>query len=135
MDTLTVCSPGFRCDGGASGAGGGGAQGGDQGAVQYGGDDATEYFGFGGYPGSNSTAELPGSPRAYDYYEWVSDNGSITISYEDGAPGAPLNLAGTVRDRCRCTDLDRAECQRLIADHRLRDRVRQRSGGSVHDVR
>ena len=95
IDTWTVCSEGFRCDGGASGAGGGGAQGGDQGAVQYGGDFATEYFGFGGYPGSNSTAGFAGLTESYDYYEWNSDNGSITISYDDGAPGAPLNLAGT----------------------------------------
>jgi len=96
IDTWTVCSPGFRCDGGASGAGGGGAQGGERGQVQYGGESATEYFGFGGYPGSNSTAGLAGLAESYDHYDWVSDNGSITISYEDGAPGAPLNLTGTV---------------------------------------
>lgn len=59
-NTSLACSPGFNCDGGASGAGGGGAQGGDQGDVQYGGASATEYFGFGGYPGSSSTAGLEG---------------------------------------------------------------------------
>ncbi|MDQ1425594.1 MAG: hypothetical protein QOD72_3092, partial [Acidimicrobiaceae bacterium] len=96
MNTSTVCSQGFRCDGGASGAGGGGAQGGDQGAVQYGGASATEYFGFGGYPGSNSTVGFAGLTNSYDFYPSNGANGSITISYDDGAPGAPLNLAGTV---------------------------------------
>jgi hypothetical protein len=97
MDTYLVCSPGFRCDGGASGAGGGGSQGGEQGAVQYGGDTATEYFGFGGYPGANSTADLPGLTTSYEYYAGNSDDGSISIAYDDGAPGAPTNLAGTAK--------------------------------------
>ena len=38
MNTALACSPGFRCDGGASGAGGGGSQGGEQGDIQYGGE-------------------------------------------------------------------------------------------------
>ena len=87
--------PGFPLDGGASGAGGGGAEGGEQGAVQYGGDYATEYFGFGGYPGANSTAGLTGLTTSYDYYAENSANGTITITYDDGAPSAPINLAGT----------------------------------------
>ncbi|MEA3184322.1 MAG: hypothetical protein QOJ74_799, partial [Ilumatobacteraceae bacterium] len=95
MNTALVCSPGFSCDGGASGAGGGGAQGGEQGLVQYGGATATEYFGFGGYPGANSTASLPGLTTSYDFYAGNSANGSITVAYDDGAPGAPLNLSGT----------------------------------------
>ena len=95
LDTWLVCSPGFRCDGGASGAGGGGAEGGEQGAVQYGGANATEYFGFGGYPGANSTADLPGLTASYDFYDGNSQNGSITVAYDNGAPGAPRNLSGT----------------------------------------
>ncbi len=76
--------------------------GGEHGAVQYGGDYATEYFGFGGYPGANSTAGLAGLTASYDYYADNSADGTITITYDDGAPGAPLNLAGTGRDgRCR----------------------------------
>ena len=95
MNTVSVCSPGFRCDGGASGAGGGGEQGGEQGAVQYGGATATEYFGFGGYPGANATAGFAGLTASYDYYEGNNAHGSIIVAYDDGAPGAPLNLSGT----------------------------------------
>ena len=95
MNTALACSPGFRCDGGASGAGGGGSQGGEQGDIQYGGDSATEYFGFGGFPGSNSTAGMVGLSTFYEYYTGNSGNGSITISYDDGAPGAPRSVSGT----------------------------------------
>lgn len=95
LNTSVACSPGFRCDGGASGAGGGGAQGGERGQVQYGGASATEYFGFGGYPGANSTAGFADLSASYDFYAGNNANGSIVISYDDGAPGAPQNLAGT----------------------------------------
>lgn len=95
LNTALVCSPGFSCDGGASGAGGGGAQGGDQGDVQYGGASATEYFGFGGYPGANSTAGLAGLTTVYEFYAGNSAHGSMTISYNEGTPSKPLNLAGT----------------------------------------
>ena len=81
LNTAAVCSPGYRCDGGASGAGGGGAQGGEQGAVQYGGASATEYFGFGGYPGSNDTEGFPGTTASYSYYAGNGANGSVVISY------------------------------------------------------
>ncbi|MDW3216510.1 MAG: fibronectin type III domain-containing protein [Ilumatobacteraceae bacterium] len=90
-DACTVAS----CDGGASGAGGGGAVGGDRGTIQYGGASATEYFGFGGFPGANATAGLPGLSANYSYYAGNSAHGSLTITYSDGAPSAPLNLAGT----------------------------------------
>jgi titin len=93
-NTSLACSPGFNCDGGASGAGGGGAQGGDQGDVQYGGASATEYFGFGGYPGSSSTAGFEGLGSFYEYYAGNSANGSIVISYEDGTPSAPRSVSG-----------------------------------------
>lgn len=90
-DACTVSS----CDGGGSGAGGGGAIGGERGTIQYGGASATEYFGFGGFPGANSTAGEPGLSASYDYYAGNSANGSLTITYSDGTPSAPLNLAGT----------------------------------------
>jgi titin len=93
-NTSLACSPGFNCDGGASGAGGGGAQGGEQGDVQYGGASATEYFGFGGFPGSSSTAGFEGLGSFYEYYAGNSANGSIVISYEDGTPGAPRSVSG-----------------------------------------
>ena len=89
-DACTVSS----CDGGASGAGGGGAVGGDRGTIQYGGASATEYFGFGGFPGANSTAGLAGLSANYSYYAGNGAPGSITITYSDGAPSAPLNLSG-----------------------------------------
>lgn len=95
LDTFSVCSVGFRCDGGASGAGGGGAQGGERGDVQFGGGSNTEYFGFGGAPGENSTVGFAGLSSSYDYYSTNSQNGSITITYDDGAPSAPLNLSAT----------------------------------------
>jgi hypothetical protein len=69
--------------------------GGERGAVQYGGATATEYFGFGGYPGANSTAGFTGLSASYDYYAANNANGTITVTYDDGAPSAPLNLAGT----------------------------------------
>lgn len=94
-NTASACSPGFNCDGGASGAGGGGAQGGEQGDVQYGGATATEYFGFGGFPGSNDTAGNAGLAALYEYYAGNSAHGSITISYDNGTPGAPRSLSGT----------------------------------------
>ncbi len=90
-DACTVSS----CDGGASGAGGGGVVGGERGTIQYGGATATEYFGFGGFPGSNSTAGLPGLSASYGYYAGNNANGSLTITYSDGTPSAPLNLTGT----------------------------------------
>ena len=49
-----------------------------------------------GTPVPTPMAGLIGLTESYDYYDGNSENGSITISYEDGAPGAPLNLAGTV---------------------------------------
>ncbi|MBS1837377.1 MAG: hypothetical protein JST64_06735, partial [Actinobacteria bacterium] len=98
-NTVEACSPGYRCDGGASGAGGGGAQGGERGDVQYGGASATEYFGFGGYPGSNATAGFAGLSAYNEYYAGNGAAGSVTISYDDGAPGAPRSLTATPADR------------------------------------
>jgi hypothetical protein len=97
MNTADACSAGFRCDGGASGAGGGGAQGGERGAVQYGGATATEYFGFGGYPGSNSTASFSGLTASYEFYAGNGANGSVVFSYESGTPAAPGTVTGTAQ--------------------------------------
>ncbi|MEO8697667.1 MAG: fibronectin type III domain-containing protein, partial [Acidimicrobiales bacterium] len=97
MNTSLACSPGFNCDGGASGAGGGGAQGGEQGTVQYGGAAATEYFGFGGYPGANSTAAFANLTAGYEFYSGNNANGSVIISYDTGTPGAPTSVTGTPR--------------------------------------
>ena len=94
LDTATVCSPGYNCDGGGSGAGGGGAQGGDRGDVQYGGATATEYFGFGGYPGANSTGGVETLSETYEYFAGNNGHGSVVISYESGRPGAPLRVSG-----------------------------------------
>ena len=91
----TTIACGGTCDGGASGAGGGGAQGGDRGDVQYGGATATEWFGFGGAPGANSTAGYAGLAESYSFYSGNRANGSITITYDDGAPGTPINLSTT----------------------------------------
>ena len=98
MNTSEACTPDFRCDGGASGAGGGGAVGGERGEIQYGGASATEYFGFGGYPGSNSTASYSNLSAYYDFYAGNSDDGSVTISYETGTPGAPTNVSAGQRN-------------------------------------
>lgn len=85
---------GVSADGGGSGAGGGGAQGGEQGADQYGGASATEWFGFGGYPGSNSTAGYSGLVDSYQFYSGNSGNGSITITYTVGVPDPPRSVVG-----------------------------------------
>ncbi len=58
------------CDGGGGGAGGGGVVGGAQGDVQFGSGSSDEWYGYGGYPGQNSTGgvewthrQLPVLPR------------------------------------------------------------------------
>lgn len=103
-NTAVAC--GGSCDGGASGAGGGGVQGGDRGDVQYGGASATEWFGFGGAPGSNSTGGFVGLVDSYAYYSNNSANGSVTITYDDGAPGAPRNLSATAQTGSVALDWD-----------------------------
>lgn len=95
INTPEVCSPSHRCDGGASGAGGGGAQGGEHGQVQYGGGNATEYFGFGGYPGANDTAGFTGLSESYEFYEGNNGHGSVVITYEVGTPGSPGEPSAT----------------------------------------
>ncbi|MEO5744867.1 MAG: fibronectin type III domain-containing protein, partial [Terracoccus sp.] len=92
--TPCLTTPGARCDGGGGGAGGGGVQGGEQGDVQFGSGSSNEWYGYGGYPGQNSTGATNGLTGSYSYYPSNSGNGSITISYTTGAPGAPSSVTG-----------------------------------------
>ncbi len=92
--TINSCGAG-RCDGGASGGGGGGAVGGARGAVEFGAGSNTEYFGYGGFPGTSSTGGLAGLSVTYQYYATNNNNGSVTISYVTGSPAAPSSVAGT----------------------------------------
>lgn len=85
---------GHNVDGGGSGAGGGGAQGGERGADQYGGATATEWFGFGGYPGSNSSGGLSGLSESYQYYSGNNASGSITLTYSVGVPDPVRSVVG-----------------------------------------
>lgn len=81
-------------DGGGSGGGGGGAQGGAQGQIEFGAGTSNEWFGYGGSVGQNSTAGHSGLTTSYQYVAANGTNGSITISYETGAPSAPSAVRG-----------------------------------------
>ncbi|MCU1533836.1 MAG: fibronectin type protein, partial [Glaciihabitans sp.] len=98
ISTGAVCTAGIRCDGGASGAGGAGAIGGAPGAVAYGAGTSTEYFGYGGSPGANDASALTSPTAVYQYYAVDGANGSVTISYDQSAPGAPTGVSGAVAD-------------------------------------
>jgi len=90
------------CDGGGGAGGGGGATGGSQGVLEYGAAGVSEWFGHGGYPGANATADYPGLTASYNAYTFASDdnqiNGFVTITYSAGTPGSPTGVAGTVGD-------------------------------------
>ena len=86
---------GEQCDGGGGAGGGGGAQGGSAGLVEFGSGTSDEWFGLGGYPGSNSTGELSGLSAQYSHYSDDNSNGSVVISYSTGAPSAPTSMNGT----------------------------------------
>ncbi len=92
-DVMLVCNN--NCDGGGSGAGGGGAQGGKQGTVEFGTGTYTEWLGYGGFPGSNSTGGLAGLNTNYVFFSGNSGNGSVVISYSTGSADAPLNVIGS----------------------------------------
>ncbi len=100
ITVATVCNnaaaPG--CDGGGSAGGGGGAVGGAQGGIQFGSGTSDEWYGYGGYPGENDTAGLSGLTSSYQYYSNNDANGSVTISYVTGVPGAPTNVTGVAQD-------------------------------------
>ncbi len=91
-----VCTS--SCDGGGSGAGGGGVVGGAQGNVEFGTGTYTEWFGYGGYPGSSDTAGVSGLSSSYQFYAGNNGAGSVTISYAAGAPDVPTGVAGTAGD-------------------------------------
>jgi len=80
------------CDGGGGAGGGGGAVGGDHGDVQFGSGSSNEWYGLGGYPGQNSTGGQPGLTASYVYYSDNNANGSVTVSFFNGLPGAPTNV-------------------------------------------
>ena len=86
------------CDGGGGGAGGGGVVGGAQGDVQFGSGSSDEWYGYGGYPGQNSTGGASGLTASYQYYPDDSADGSVVISYSTGAPGAPTAVSGVAGD-------------------------------------
>lgn len=81
-------------DGGGSGGGGGGAQGGIQGQIEFGAGSSNEWFGYGGSVGQNSTAGRSGLTTSYQYVAANGTHGSITISFETGAPSAPSAVRG-----------------------------------------
>ncbi|MCU1415560.1 MAG: fibronectin type protein [Microbacteriaceae bacterium] len=86
------------CDGGGSGAGGGGVIGGAQGNIEFGTGSYTEWMGYGGYPGQNSTASIDGLGSSYQYYADNNANGSVSITYVTGAPNAPTAVGGSAQD-------------------------------------
>ncbi len=100
ITVATVCNnaPPPGCDGGGSGAGGGGVVGGAQGGIQFGSGSSDEWYGYGGYPGENSTGGIGGLSASYQYYPDDSANGSVVISYSTGAPGAPTAVSGVAGD-------------------------------------
>jgi titin len=96
IDVYAACSvPGSTsCDGGGGAGGGGGAQGGSQGLVEFGSGTSDEWFGLGGYPGENSVGGLSGLSASYSFYADDESNGSVTVSYSTGVPGAPSGVGG-----------------------------------------
>ncbi|MBX9717977.1 MAG: fibronectin type III domain-containing protein, partial [Microbacteriaceae bacterium] len=93
FNVLQICTT--ACDGGGGGGGGGGAQGGAQGGVEFGTGQYTEWLGYGGSPGANSTAGLTGVSATYVYFSGNSGNGSISITYSVGSADSPTNVIGT----------------------------------------
>lgn len=91
----SVPTSGNQLDGGGAGGGGGGASGGAGGHIEYGSGSTMEWFGYGGYPGANSTGGYAMLSGAYQYYSGNSAGGSVTIKYVDGPPAAARNVIGT----------------------------------------
>ena len=99
ITVANVCNAGTgSCDGGGGGAGGGGVVGGAQGDVQFGSGTSNEWYGYGGYPGQNTTGGVGGLSEGYQYYPDDSANGSVVISYTTGAPAAPTAVSGVAGD-------------------------------------
>ena len=96
FNVLQICTT--ACDGGGGGGGGGGARGGAQGGVEFGTGQYTEWLGYGGFPGANSTAGLTSLSASYVYFAGNSGHGSISITYSTGSADAPTNVIGTTGD-------------------------------------
>jgi DNA-binding beta-propeller fold protein YncE/outer membrane protein OmpA-like peptidoglycan-associated protein len=92
ISVFNACVGASSCDGGGGAGGGGGAQGGAQGLVEFGSGQSNEWFGLGASPGQNATGSLSGLSAQYQYYSGDGANGSVTISYATGLPGAPTNV-------------------------------------------
>ena len=92
ISVFNACALAASCDGGGGAGGGGGAQGGTQGLVEFGSGESNEWFGLGGSPGENATGSLSGLSAEYQYYSGDGANGSVTITYATGLPGAPTNV-------------------------------------------
>jgi len=102
------------CDGGGGAAGGGGVTGGAAGSVQFGSGSSDEWYGQGGSPGQNSTDGFAGLSAQYTYYSdtntgrptganafqdpGASFDGSVSVTYATGVPGAPTAVSGTAGD-------------------------------------
>ena len=100
----------------AARAGGGGAQGGTQGLVEFGSGESNEWFGLGGSPGENATGSLSGLNAQYQFYSGDGANGSVTISYATGLPGAPTNVTPVRGGVDGGTQLERTERDRFERD-------------------
>ena len=102
------------CDGGGGAGGGGGAAGGAAGSVQFGSGSSDEWYGQGGSPGQSAIAGLAGLSAQYVYYSdtntgrpsstntfqdpGASFDGSVSVTYATGVPGAPTAVSGTAGD-------------------------------------
>ncbi|MGC2484737.1 MAG: fibronectin type III domain-containing protein [Acidimicrobiales bacterium] len=96
ISVFNACVGAASCDGGGGAGGGGGAQGGTQGLVEFGSGESNEWFGLGGSPGENATGSLSGLNAQYEFYSGDGANGSVTLSYATGLPGAPTNVTPVV---------------------------------------
>ena len=99
------------CDGGGGGGGGGGAVGGAQGDVQFGSGTSNEWYGYGGYPGQNSTAGVSGLSACYQYYPDNSADGCVDDLLRHRCPGCPDRRRRRRRRRLGRAQLDRPERQ------------------------
>ncbi len=96
LNVQDICTT--RCDGGGSGAGGGGAAGGSSGSIEFGIGADTEWLGYGGFPGANSTAGLASLSATYVYFSGNNGHGSVSLTYSTGSADAPTSVIGTTGD-------------------------------------
>ena len=96
LNVQDICTT--RCDGGGSGAGGGGAAGGSSGSIEFGIGADTEWLGYGGFPGANSTAGLASLSATYVYFSGNNGHGSVSLTYSTGSADAPTSVIGATGD-------------------------------------